>query len=104
MQSYSSRKTFRPRPFGRLALDATLPFDGESPGTLRRVLCASPLRRQCWFHTLAVLNWNHSDDYQGRLSLIADPNAWATDRYAEIARLLTTRRVRDIVNALHGPV
>lgn len=103
MQTLTGSSTPKPRPFDSCAISSTIPYDEAVPGTLRQILCASSLRRQCWFHALAFLHLDFPE-YAFRLSTLAAPQAWTANQTAEIARILTTRRVRDIVNALHGPV
>jgi hypothetical protein len=104
LQASTVRKTYPPRPFGSWALNALITYDEALPCTLRRVLCASSLRRQCTFHTLSLLHYHSLSVGSERLRTLADPRGWEDNQQAEIASILTTRRVRDILYALHGPV
>ncbi|MBM6584336.1 hypothetical protein ILT44_29510 [Microvirga sp. BT689] len=104
MDAHSASLKLRPRSFDGWALEAISQYDAQAPGTLRRVLCASRLRRQAIFLALSMIGLDPTGDMKQRLRPLANPLSWAYNTDAEIAYILTTRRVRDITYALFGPV
>lgn len=100
MIAATATEALQPRPFSSIATKILLPYDEAYPGTLRRVLCASPLRRQGVWIALAALHSDTSGMYAARLRSIADPAAWEADPTTETARILLSKRVKDIVSTL----
>src|SRR3954470_9521803 len=104
MDACSVNKVTKPRSFDGWALEAVSHLDTKAPGTLRKVMCGSALRRQAVFLALSYICRNPLGDLTHRLRTLADPLCFAANPDAEIAHILTTRRVRDIAHALFGPV
>jgi hypothetical protein len=102
MEAFAVSKTRRPRPIDGWALSALIELDEAHPGTLRFALSASALRRQAFFITSSLLR-NGVDEVASRLRpLCADQPQ--PSPLAEVAYVLATCRVRDIVRALYGDV
>src|SRR5688500_2734429 len=102
MEAFPVSKTRRPRPIDGWALSGLIELDEARPGTLRFLLSASALRRQAFFITSSLLR-NGVDEVASRLRpLCADQPQ--PSPLAEVASVLATCRVRDIVRALYGDV
>jgi hypothetical protein len=98
--------TSRARSFRGWALDAVLQCDETSPGALRFAFTASSLRRQAIFLVLASLDWNSPEAVAARLRNIgSDESLPSHEPLSVVSHALTTcRRVRNVLNALYGPV
>jgi hypothetical protein len=102
MEAFAVTNTRRPRPIDGWALAALIDLDEAHPGTLRLALSGSALRRQAFFITMSLLR-NGVEEVAGRLRpLCADQPQ--PSPLAEVASVLATCRVRDIVRALYGDV
>jgi hypothetical protein len=104
LEAGSASSKFKPRSFDGWALDSLIYYDGLSPGTLRRVMCGSRLRRQAVFLALSFIHHSRSDDIRDRLKPLANPEGWLSNRDAEVGPILTKVRVRDLITALSGPI
>jgi hypothetical protein len=93
------------RAFSGWALDAAITLDEVSPGILRFVTTASVLRRQAVFAVLADVAHEGAEEIAARLRpLLPDGSPLIADHLAAISTVLMTRRVRDITQAIYGPV
>ncbi|MBJ6128564.1 hypothetical protein [Microvirga splendida] len=105
MDLFREVKTHAPRSFSGWALSALISHDEAHPGILRFTISASTLRRQAIFSVLAAISHDGIEAVAARLRpLIPNDRRHVSGPLALISSVLMTRRVRDIVHALYGPV